>query len=164
MNFVTQGNDQFKGIINHLLTKNGGNISNQLQITFSSIGSGEAINVTHYDKNDYFQTNNFPRSYITFHFKGFSIIPKNYQIKTTNNGNYPKSWVIEASNDECNWNRIAEEQNNSLLNGPNQSHIFSVYNPDSEGYSYIRMCLSGENWNHNNCLAINSFEFYGSLK
>ncbi|KAK8838464.1 hypothetical protein M9Y10_033091 [Tritrichomonas musculus] len=163
MQFQPKGDNQFDGIIKHLLKTSNGDISSKVQITFSSMGSGQAINVTHYDKDDYFETNGFSRSYICFQFKGFSVVPTNYQIKSSNNGNYPKSWDIEGSNDESNWVTLAQERGCSYLNGQNKSHVFSLYNDSSKSFSFIRMRLTDPNWKGNDCLAINSFELYGSL-
>ena len=75
---------------------------------------------------------------------------------------HPKSWVIEGSNDDKNWNEIDVRKEDSSLNGNRIVHTFKI-NHSSQKFSSIRMRLINVNWKHTKNLAIESFEIYGTL-
>ena len=165
--FNPQQENEFNGIINYLKTK--GNISNQLEITASSICFTDypPKNVIDYQNRNHFCTKNEPGSWICFDFKENKIIPTNYQIMSFNGGQnceHPKSWQIQGSNDETenkNWTTIDEQTNCPILNGSNITHIFPISN--SIAYRYIRMIQTDKNWADSCHLLLDSFEFYGKL-
>ena len=49
------------------------------------------------------------------------------------------------------------------LNGKSFVHTFKMKNETSNEYRYVRMRLTGPNWNGNNKIFIDSFEIYGIL-
>ena len=165
--FSPQQENEFVGIINYLKSK--GDISNQFEITASSIGhpNHPPKNVIDYQNRKDFCTKNEPGSWICFDFKENKIIPTNYQIMSSQFGTnnwHPKSWQIQGSNDETenkNWTTIDEQINCPILNGKWVTHIFQISN--SIAYRYIRMIITDKNWYGNYYLFLDSFELYGKL-
>ena len=57
-------------------------------------------------------------------FKEHRVIPTNFEL--SQNSAHPKSWIIEASNDNDNWDVIDERNNCPFLNGRNFIHTFII--------------------------------------
>lgn len=163
----TNGNE-FQGIIRHLLNESNGNIESEVNITSSSIYSSDykPQNVTLFDKNDHFISDNRPNSYLCFDFKDRRVIPSDVTIKTRNGGtndNQPRSWVIEGSNDNNTWDILDKQEDSPHLHGGNLVHTFTLNNQNSKEYKFIRMRNTGLDWSNNNYLIVCSFEIYGRL-
>ena len=168
--FLPNGDQNFDGILKFLLTESNGNISEKVDITASSTNDGSCIYVTQYDNNNYYQSSNEQNAWICFDFKDKKIIPTNYQMKSVNGGpsnhHHPRSWIVEGSNDNNQWETLATENNCSYLNGQCLSHIFPITNPNSKSFRYIRLKQTGKTWYSGGTyyyLTINCFEFYGKL-
>lgn len=89
-----------------------------------------------------------------------------YIIKSYPNGastNHPKSWVIEGSNDDKQWEVVDEEKDCPYLNGHMFVHSFKLNQKISKPFRYIRMRITDQNWAGYNVLRFNSIEFYGKL-
>lgn len=117
--FYPKDENTFDGIIRHLEREYNNNLDGKINITASSNENG-SINVTHYDRNDLYQSNNESNSWICFDFIDHKIIPSKYQIKTYSYGpsSYnPKTWIVEGSNDNSKWTKIGYENNCSYTNG-----------------------------------------------
>ncbi|KAK8838754.1 hypothetical protein M9Y10_032793 [Tritrichomonas musculus] len=65
--FLPKGDDNFDGIIRHLLAESNGNITEKVNITVSS-NDYLAVNVTHFDKTDDFCSSDSQNSWICFDF------------------------------------------------------------------------------------------------
>ena len=103
---------------------------------------------------------------ICFDFKDNRVIPTDYTIRSIAwmpNSCHPKSWVIEGSNNKLNWEIIDEKVNCPLLNGSSIVKTFSVDNKSKKEYRFLRMRLTGANWQGKSYLALESFEIYGTL-
>lgn len=169
--FLYKNND-FDGIINYLRKKSNGNIQNMINITASSVhrSSFSQYNVCLFEERDkYFQTTNELNAWICFDFKENRIIPTSYTIKSSNhnqNGHQPRSWVIEASNDNFLWEVLDEVVNCSYLNGQYLVHTFHMKNRISKEFRFIRMrqtthnCHGSDNYY---IFTLGSIEFYGRL-
>lgn len=161
--FHPQHEDGFVGIMNYLRSQSNGNIANTINITASSCynSSYPPTNLVNYEnRSSIFYSQNTPNSWICFDFKQRNVIPFYYQIMTFN-CYYPKSWVIEGSNDNSNWTILDEQNNCQYLNTNYKVHIFKISNPNQ--FRYIKMRLTGPNWGNNNHFYISSFELYGKL-
>ena len=166
-NEFSYSNKEFEGIIN-LLCKNS-NIKDEINITFSSNSyRTDPFGLFNYEnKTQYFSTNSVKDSWICFEFKNHRIIPKNYTIRSHNNGctgHYNlKSWVIEGSLDSNQWENLSEVENTSVLDGKNFSHTFAIQNQSNREYKFIRIRITDKNSSGGYQLWMNTFEIYGKL-
>lgn len=166
---VFSDKNTFSGIIDHLMKKSSGKIENELNITASSISNSQfqPQNVILFeDQSKFFCSNSDHPSWICFDFKDHQVIVTSYTIRTSvngyANGNQPKTWLIEGSNDQNSWEILDEENNCNLLQGKDKSrtHTFQIKKNNDRKYRYIRMKQT-ENWANYNNLFIDSFEIYG---
>ena len=164
--FLYDSNNQFSGIIDYLEKESRGNIENILTVTASSIsGRSFPLNVTYlFDKNKrYCSTGDEQNPWICFDFRDYKIIPSEYTLRSGDSGYNPKSWVIEGSNDNSNWQILDKQEDCSFLNRDFNIHTFSIPSSNSQQFRFLRMKLTGTNWKDNNLFIITSFEFYGTL-
>lgn len=160
---------EFKGIINYLKKNSKGDIENEISVTSSSTFSTsyDPRNILiYYDKAKRFLSEDNENFWICIDFKEHRVIPTNYTIKTfelSQNSAHPKSWIIEASNDNDNWDVIDERNNCPFLNGRNFIHTFIINNQNLKSYRYIRMRQTKPNWTESIYLMISCIEFFGTL-
>lgn len=154
--------------MNHLRKQSNNNIEQEIDFKSSSVRHGYVPkNVSDYDNSSsIFYSDQEKSSWICFNFKNHRIIPTDYQIRSYycwGQNNYPKSWVIEGSNDNKQWEIVDEENNCSYLNGENLVHTFHINKNNNKEFQYIRMRSTGPNWAGENYLAFSLFEIYGKL-
>lgn len=168
---ATKGNS-FSGILNYLLTKTKGKIENEVNITASSVYYNQENclpkNVVLFnDQSNVFLSDNQQNNYISFDFKEHRIIPSNYTIKSSDparhNGDHPKCWIFEASNDNDSWETLDSEDNCNDLNGSNLVRTFAVKNQNSKEFRYFRVRSTGPSWSGDNYFGFDSFEIFGSM-
>ena len=169
--FPFQSDKEFKGIINYLYSKSSGNIEKVINFTASSNDwdNNEAFkprSVALFNQSgNYFVSGNHGNEWICLDFKEHKIIPTHYTIRSSKYrvGNWhPKSWVVEASNDNKTWTVIDQQQNCSYLNVPRYVHTFNINKQQNNDYQYIRL-RQFSNCRNSDYLAIEEFEIYGSL-
>ena len=166
-NIIKFNNNGFDGIFNYL-SKNS-NIEEEINITKSSDGGGNAlIELVNYDKqtSGSCTMNYSSNQWICIELKKHQVIPTYYTVKTNSDSQncwHPKSWVIEGSKDNSKWDKIDEQNNCSYLNGSYLSRSFPIKNENQQEYKFIRMKLTGPNWNSSNYLYISKFEIFGTL-
>lgn len=170
LQFPYQEEKGFNGIINYLKSISKDKIFDKIEIKSSSVLEGKRPpqNVIIYDnKNKDFSTKNEENSWISFDFKNYTIIPTNYTIQSFPRGSngyaHPKSWVIEGSNDNKNWEIINEQTNSPALNGESVVHTFTVQKMYQKAYRYLKMRITGPNWGDLATLCFSAIEFYGTL-
>ena len=170
--FVCNHDDAFDGIINYLIKKSNNNIKDLIDITASSMIDNSKTyspyNVCLFDDNEkYFESEDQSNSWICFDFKDHKIIPSSYIIKSSKNqnNNYPKTWILEGSNDKTNWKVLDEQKDCSHLNGQYLVHTFDIQAKVTLPFRYIRMKQTGPNWQENkyHYFVLGSMEFYGNL-
>lgn len=167
--FIFNNKNQFSGIISYLRTESNNRIENLINICSSSNDSEyeNPKNVTIFeDKSKYFKSADRSNSWISFDFKEHRIIPTDYTIRSFPagaNGNHPKSWAIEVSNDNINWDKIDEQINCSNLRGKSITCSFKIQNQQYKQFRYLRMRQTAPNWYGWDCLIIESFEIFGQL-
>lgn len=159
---------EFNGIINYIRTKSDDDLTKRINVTSSSVldKAFNPSNVFIYnDQTKYFLSENKPGTFICFDFQDSKVIPTNYTIRSApyDGGAHPKSWVIEASNDNDNWDVIDTQNNCSYLNGLSFVHTFAIENDNEKEFRYIRMRQTDQSFAINNYLRIESFELYGFL-
>lgn len=157
---------EFDGIFNYL--RNNSNIREEVNITKSSDGGGgDFFNLFAYEKQSgSLCTGGSSDQWICIELKKKKVIPALYSVKTHScgpNSYHARSWVIEGSNDNSNWEKIDEQQDCPNLNGSYFSHIFPIKNENQREFKFIRMKLTGPNWRSDNFLDIGRFELFGSL-
>lgn len=163
-------NQIFNGIINYIKNNSKINILDEINITASSSNNhkidGPQNAILFDDQSKDFRAINSGDVWICFDFKYHTIIPSNYTIRSYGFGidfPHPKSWVIEGSNDNNNWMVIDEQRNCPFLNGSNLIHTFTIQDQKQEKFQFIRLRLTGPNWNDSHQLSFDSIEFYGKL-
>lgn len=171
--FYCKHDEAFDGIIRHLQKESNGNIKSVIDITSSSLhgSSWSPYNVCLFedkDKDKYFHTKDEQNSWILFDFKERKIIPSNYIIKSSpygQNGNNPKTWKLEGSNDKSSWEPLDEQRDCPYFNGQYLVHTFDIKKRVTTPFRYIRMTQTGPNWQDNryHYFTLGSIEFYGSL-
>ena len=159
---------QFNGILDYLRKLTKGGINDHVSITSSSVCEHNLPQncVNFEDRYSVFQSNVESDSWICFNFRQHQVAPSSYMIRSyfcNQNMNHPKSWVIEGSDDGFHWKILDEQKNCPDLNGNNLVHSFKISNDSSDKFQYIRMRLTGKNWNEQVTLRIDSFELYGIL-
>lgn len=168
---ATKGNT-FSGILNYLLTKTSGKIEKEVNITSSSVYYNQENclprNVVLFnDQSNVFLSDNAPNSSICFDFKEHRVIPSNYTIKSSDplrhNGDHPKCWIFEASNDNDNWETLDSQNDCKDLNGSNLVKTFAIKNNDPKEFRYIRLRSTGPSWSGDNYFGFDSFEIFGSM-
>lgn len=166
--FPYEEGKEFKGIINYLTKKTGGNIHDNktIEITSNSI-SNHPKYLLDFNKSSFYMTQtSIKNAWICFDFKRRKVEISNYSIKSHSfdiNSTHIKNWVIEISDDKKNWTKIDEHSNYDGLNGHYITKTFSV--EPNQFSRYCRFYHTGEYYGYPNlCLAFNSIEFYGRLK
>ena len=164
-------NTLYEGIFKHFLTQTNNQIEKEINFTSSSVHANNSIyqprNVVKFgNQGEAFNSEDKQGSWICFEFKNHHVIPTHYTIRSRNwssNSVHPKSWVIEGSKDNKEWDTIDKEDNCSFLNGNALVHTFSMNQGCSKEFKYIRMRSTGPDWSSTNYLAFESFEIYGTL-
>ena len=113
-----------------------------------------------------FQSKDVKGNWIKFDFGNNRVNLTDYLIKSrlcNEDSSHPKSWVIEGSNDDSVWEIIDVQKDCPYLNGYGVSHAFTLENPNPHQFKYIRMRLTGKDWQGANILMINAFEMFGQL-
>mgnify|MGYP001087271975 CR=1 FL=1 len=162
--FTSNNDDKFDGIINYLKNESNYNIGITSSTTHSSLIPSNVIEYE--DRNKWFHSKDQPNNWICFDFNEKRIIPSNYKIRSSIydvNQHNPRSWNIEGSNDNANWEILSEEKDSQYLNGKHLVHLFTINNKITKEYRYIRMRLTGKNWMDYDYFMLDSFELYGNL-
>ena len=161
-----EGSD-FKGIINYLTEKTGGNIIDNGTINLTSI---YPTYNTH-PKFLLYQTQSYhfkPNDIICYDFKNMKVKISSYTIKSSGNlVGHIKNWAIEISDDGESWTEIDKHTNDSTLNSPNKIATFKV--TQNNFARFCRFRYIGDYWKQISgytalSIRIDSIEFYGMLK
>ncbi|KAK8888273.1 hypothetical protein M9Y10_039339 [Tritrichomonas musculus] len=163
--FAYSKGNEFKGILNYLRNKSNDQIEKEICITASSTSSDDLPQNVVIFENDqkYFYSRNFENSWLCFDFKDHKVIPTNYTIKSLNSNHNLKTWVIEGSNDNSEWEKIDEQNEFPGLKEYFQVCTFNISNSESKSFRYIRLLQTGKSCCDQNYLVMTSFELYGTL-
>lgn len=107
----------------------------------------------------------YPNPWIKFDFGKKRINVTNYSLRTYSGDpgcGHLKSWVLEGSNDNINFEKIDEVLESDFLNSPSAEHTFNC--DCKEYYKLLRLSLIGRNHAGSDFLVIRSIEFFGSLQ
>lgn len=158
---------EFKGIINYLTEKTGGNIHKNGTIELTSI-SPDFHTYPDYLLNQSQDYHFNPQDVICYDFKNMKIEISSYTIKSINNPvGHIKNWVFEVSNDKDSWTEIDKHTDDPTMNSPGKVATFNV--KKKKFARFVRFRHTGEYWKAvpgiMACsIRINSIEFYGRLE
>jgi hypothetical protein len=129
------------------------------------ISNNKCWEVANYGWNDYWASNNVPKSWICFDFKEKCVSLQNYILKSHNSGScFPIQWVIEGSNDGSTW-KVLDNRNTRDLCGASRVKTYECSTSKSdEFFRFIRMKQTGKNSGNNDTLILTNIEFFGILK
>ena len=156
-----------QGIIAYLTNKYGGNVheKNAVEVTASSCCNGDrAQNVVELGTNSFFCSNNEPNSWIRYDFKERRVALTSYSIRTEC-GYYPKSWVLEVSNDgsDESWEVVDSRGENEDLNATHVTCNFTISARPGGGFRFVRLRQTGKNHGGYDYLDLTSLELFGTL-
>jgi hypothetical protein len=156
----------WSGILSFLRSECGGNVHERgvVSITSSSDGYNKCHQVADHGWNNFWYTNNDPRSWIQFDFKDSSICLTDYALKSDGHGGrHLLQWEIEGSEDGNGWERI-DARNTQDLNGNYITKTFKCSSPGNRFYRYIRLIQTGKNSSGNDYLLLCNIEFFGRFR
>lgn len=114
--------------------------------------------------SDSWYSRSMPNSWVQFDFIDHAVSLSNYSLKTFiggPNSGHLKTWVVEGSNDEKNWEEIDRRAGNSDLNDRNRFNTYDTSN--KHFYRYIRLMQTGKNHRGTDFLFLNNIELFGIL-
>jgi hypothetical protein len=119
------------GIITHLTAKCGWNVHDCVIVNIISLSNDRNIprNTAALTDDRYFWSSNAQNQTFTSDFKQMIVAPTHYTIRTHQGGqssNHMKSWVVEASSDDEQWEVIDRRENDANLNGQYLVHSFEI--------------------------------------
>ena len=158
------------GIIHYLTSKFGGNVhvKRVVEVTASSYDGKERGPQTVVDLGDdssWLISQDKPGQWIRYDFKTWGVAPTSYSIRSHCGPSYPKSWVLEVSNDgsDGSWHEVDRRVDNTDLKGRFVTHHFPIANPPSEKFRFIRLILTDKSHRNDNVLCLSSLEIFGTL-
>lgn len=142
-------------------------IIDEVKVKDSSHNHGDIKDLTDITNRCYsYCVNDKPNAWICFEFIKRRIIPSNYIIISTNSSkgsDHLKSWVLEGSIDNNQWEKLDEQVNCTFLNGPALCHTFPISVKNENGFKFLRIRQTDKNWRNSYYLEVCSIEFYGHL-
>jgi hypothetical protein len=160
--------DNWSGIIAHLTAAHGGNVheTGTVEVTASSHGNHEPYEVCNYAKRSDWHTGNWATSWIQFNFKLRSIAIAYYVLRSRPQPTHaPRQWVLEVSNNECQWVTIDERDltQTQELDGSSVTMGFECNHRNDGFYRFVRLRQTGPNSSDQNHLVLSRIEFFGRL-
>lgn len=167
-------NQNLNGIIKYLTKKAGGNIVKKEIINITSSGDNSysylPSNLVDFDdlsSNSMWKSDNSFWPSVTFDFINKKVKLFNYSLHTPSDdtGNYPRSWIVECSNNLNHWFTVDVRKDESVMNHPNVSHVFECKYVPNDYFRYIRIFSNDHSWNSNSLFYfdISAVEFFGFL-
>ena len=172
--------EEFKGIFNYLTEISEGNpvLTKSIEVTSSiPYQSDHSIsNIFEYSPerlDDRINLNGFMSKvskqnemYIKFDFKSMAVSLSNYVLRT-GNCNFPKTWEIQGSNDDTNWETLSSVNDDDKLTKSYFSSMYNCGDSNSKLYRYIKYVQYANkeiNSFTQKSLSFSAIEFYGSLR
>ena len=162
---------ELNGIIEHLSLECYGNVHDKgvVNITASSINSDRL----HYhpkcaaslDTYSYYYSENKKNTWICYDFKEPRVIPKSYSLRCGHDsfGCYPKSWVLEVSNDGKSWTEVDRREDSNDLHGTHVCKNFAISSVPSASVRFIRLRQTAKNHSGDYRTVIIALEIFGIL-
>ena len=157
------------GVIAHLTQECGGNVHDKgvVEVTASSCWDTkhQAKNVVDFgdvQANSYFYSLNEPNQWICCDFKSRFVAPTHYSIRV-DDCSYPRSWVLEVSNDGSTWTVVDCRDENADVATKYAIHNFAIRPRPLGKFRFVRLRQTGTNHSGRNHLVINALELFGIL-
>jgi hypothetical protein len=160
-----RGGADFDGILRHLKGQHGGNIRAAVSIEASSHEYGDCYDVTNYDTQTNWQTQNISDSWLRFDFGTRRVAVSSYSLKSRGGGaNILRSWGLEGRNENTDWVVIDRHVKDKTIQGTLTSHNFKCSTSnDLNCFRFIRLLQTGVNSNNYDNLTICHIELFGRL-
>jgi hypothetical protein len=156
--------DDFNGIISHLTREHDGNVHDQgiVDISAKSIYlSAFAKYAADIESTVYFHSKNDPGQWLCYDFKNRRVRPTHYSIRFHSGHYYPRSWVLEGSNDGSSWVVLDSQTTNLELNLIRLIDTFSVSH--TVECRFVRLRQTGTNAGGSYYVVLSAFELFGEL-
>ncbi|OHT11471.1 hypothetical protein TRFO_19116 [Tritrichomonas foetus] len=166
IDFPTNINEPFNGIIFHLNQENSGNCYKKgiVDIKASSNGFNDCSDLIDNNFRGSWCSEEHSRSWWMIDFKQNRVSLCGYTLKTQSGGvgaGHLKNWKLEGSNNEKSWTVLDSQANNFDLNGSSLTHTWNI--KLSQPYRYIRIRTTGLNHRGYKSLYIAGIEFFGNI-
>ena len=168
--FEYSSGGEFEGIMRHLSRETGGNIHDNGTIVVSTNNLNQGYppkNVVDYGSDSFYDpgNGNMQNSFVCFDFKERLVQVTDYSIKSYTQ-RYLRNWSIDVSKDGSVWETVDRHVDDPTLKGANKIGTFSISQPRSEYYRFVRLVETGCRWDDDTCYDgdISMIEFYGQLK
>ena len=165
--FVYNSAKPLEGVIAHLTLLGNRNVHENVEVTASSClaESLPVTSVVELETRSQFCSDNRRNSWIRYDFKERRLTPTSYSITSHDGPSFPKSWVLEVSNEgrEGSWKVVDRRNDNFSLRGPFVTHNFEISNPPRESFRYDRLRQTDKNHAGQDILGLSSFEVFGRL-
>ena len=158
--------DPLKGIIAYLTRECGGNVhENRVVEVTASSGRDKVKYAVELGTNSEFYTESKPNQWICYNFKGRSVAPTSYSIRTHSGSYFPKSWVFEVSNDgrDDSWQVVDRRTDNFDLKANHVTRNFAISDPPRGSFRFVRLRLTGKSHAEDDYLFLTSLEVFGTL-
>lgn len=166
---------EWLGIFNYLMKKYRQNpVNREVQVS-SAADASNLVNPEWSNMHGMWKSANVEKPYIKFDFNGnvandyggFKIktTVEKYLLKTSMAASYPRSWMVEGSNDGVNWTIIDDVKNNKKISKVWESYVFSCSNHQAASipFSQIRIRLTAPNSKNTNFFYLSYVELYGKV-
>ena len=158
--------DPLNGIIAHLTRECGGNVHEKkvVEVTASSC-CDHVKNAVEFGTNSKFSTVVEPNSWIRYDFKERRVALTSYSIRTHDGTNFPRSWVLEVSNDgsDESWQVVDRRTDNFDLKAKLVTHNFPISDPPCGSFRFVRLRQTGKNHGGSDSLFLSALEVFGTI-
>lgn len=152
----------FEGIINYFNKQS--NLKNEIDLSCSSPVNSKPWYIFTFDgERRQFCTKIEEDPWLCIEFKQHEIKPTHYTIRSGYDSDNPKSFTFEGSIDKKEWKILDTENEINYLKDSLSVHTFSISTQTNQPFKYLRLHLTGNNWNDRKILQINSIEIFGDI-
>lgn len=172
-------NRKLNGIIKYLLSKTNGDLIDNGIINIQASSSQyyysqqytksprKLLNFNDLGRSSMWSPSNHNHEYLIYDFKNIKVKLTNYTLHTPTSPtkDYPRSWIVECSNDCKNWIQIDERRDENEMNGCGRCHTFSCSHDQPEFFRYVKFTTNGPCWNGYDryYFDVSAIEFYGCI-
>jgi hypothetical protein len=163
LHFVPQSDITLCGIIAHLTSQYGGNVSDGglVNVSGSTAGtSNPAKSAVDLLPTCLFHSLNKPNQWLCDDFKSRKIRPIQYSVHVYP-GYYLRSWIFEGSIDGSIWAELDRRRDEQTANSNHRIGTFSISNRSE--CQFVRLRQTGVNVSGRHCFILYAMEIFGHL-
>lgn len=169
---------ELHGIIKYLSDKTSGNIHDNGTICITSSSNQPSLFIYQFNprflcdfnelsSRSMWSPNGEQNATLLYDFKKRKIKLSDYTFHTPKNRteDYPRSWIIECSNDNNSWVTVDTRNDERVMNNNDVCHTFKCQNQQNEYFQYIKITSTGPCWSSASryYFDLSAIEFYGFL-